>query len=67
MSGQFRVNAPSDPLQRNTRVTFLLDDGSELRFVDQRMFGGLSVSPGGARLPAEIAHIARDLFDGLEG
>jgi formamidopyrimidine-DNA glycosylase len=40
-------------------------DGSarELRFVDQRMFGGLSVSPGGAELPAEIAHIARDLLD----
>lgn len=35
----------------------------ELRFVDQRMFGGLSVSPGGAELPAEIAHIARDLLD----
>jgi len=35
----------------------------ELRFVDQRMFGGLSVSAGGAELPAEIAHIARDLLD----
>jgi formamidopyrimidine-DNA glycosylase len=27
------------------------------------MFGGLSVSPGGAELPPEIAHIARDPFD----
>jgi len=35
----------------------------ELRFVDQRMFGGLSVSVGGAELPAEIAHIARDPLD----
>jgi len=35
----------------------------ELRFVDQRMFGGLSVSPGGAELPPEIAHIARDPLD----
>ena len=34
-----------------------------LRFVDQRMFGGLSVSPGGAELPPEIAHIGRDPFD----
>ena len=32
----------------------------ELRFVDQRMFGGLSLSPGGADVPAEIAHIAPD-------
>ena len=36
---------------------------SELRFVDQRMFGGLSVSVGGAELPPEIAHIARDPMD----
>lgn len=36
---------------------------SELRFVDQRMFGGLLVSAGGADLPAEIAHIARDPLD----
>jgi len=36
---------------------------TELRFVDQRMFGGLSVSRGGADLPAEIAHIARDPLD----
>ncbi|HEU4811559.1 MAG TPA: bifunctional DNA-formamidopyrimidine glycosylase/DNA-(apurinic or apyrimidinic site) lyase [Nocardioides sp.] len=35
----------------------------ELRFVDQRMFGGLSVSTGGAELPPEIAHIARDPLD----
>jgi formamidopyrimidine-DNA glycosylase len=35
----------------------------ELRFVDQRMFGGLSVSAGGAELPPEIAHIARDPLD----
>jgi len=31
--------------------------------VDQRMFGGLSVSAGGAVLPPEIAHIARDPLD----
>jgi formamidopyrimidine-DNA glycosylase len=35
----------------------------ELRFVDQRMFGGLAVSEGGAVLPPEIAHIARDPLD----
>ena len=38
-------------------------EGRELRFVDQRMFGGLSVSAGGAELPPEIAHIARDPLD----
>jgi formamidopyrimidine-DNA glycosylase len=38
-------------------------DGRELRFVDQRMFGGLSISGGGAELPPEISHIARDPLD----
>ncbi len=39
------------------------DGGPDLRFADQRMFGGLWLSPGGAELPVEVAHIARDLFD----
>jgi formamidopyrimidine-DNA glycosylase len=38
-------------------------DVPELRFVDQRMFGGLAVSSGGGELPPEIAHIARDPMD----
>ncbi len=63
MSGQFRINVPTAPLQRHTRVLFDLDDGAQLRFVDQRMFGGLSLAPDGAELPAAVAHIARDLFD----
>lgn len=63
MSGQFRVDAAGAPLQRHVRVRVGLDDGRELRFVDQRMFGGLSLSRGGAELPSEIARIGRDLFD----
>lgn len=64
MSGQFRTAQPGVPDPRNTRVRFTFaDGGAELRFVDQRMFGGLSLSVGGADLPAEIAHIARDPFD----
>jgi formamidopyrimidine-DNA glycosylase len=35
----------------------------EMRFVDQRMFGGLAFSDGGAELPPEIVHIARDPID----
>jgi formamidopyrimidine-DNA glycosylase len=64
MSGQFRVVDTDAPLVPNTRITFSFADGEPgLRFVDQRMFGGLSLSPGGAELPPEIAHIARDPFD----
>lgn len=62
MSGQFRVNAPGDDDQRHVRVRLGLGE-RELRFVDQRMFGGLALSLDGAQLPAEIAHIALDPFD----
>src|SRR4029079_7308142 len=64
MSGQFLVADASLHDQRNTRIRFVFDDdGPEVRFVDQRMFGGLSLSEGGADLPPEIAHVARDPFD----
>jgi formamidopyrimidine-DNA glycosylase len=69
MSGQMLVQPTSAPDERHLRVRFGLephrDVSLELRFVDQRMFGGLSVSPGGAELPPEIAHIARDPLDPL--
>ena len=63
MSGQFRSDLPGTSLQPNTRVIWDLDDGRQLRFVDQRMFGGVWLSPEGADLPAEVTHIALDPFD----
>jgi len=63
MSGQMLVQRPGAPDERHLRVRLTLEGGTELRFVDQRMFGGLSVSRGGAELPSEIAHIARDPLD----
>ena len=72
MSGQLLVQLPGRPDERHLRVRFVLGgldmggpalDPLELRFVDQRMFGGLAISEGGAELPPEIAHIARDPFD----
>jgi formamidopyrimidine-DNA glycosylase len=63
MSGQMLVQPAGAPDEKHLRVRFLFEDQTELRFVDQRMFGGLSFSPGGAELPDEIAHIARDLLD----
>jgi formamidopyrimidine-DNA glycosylase len=62
MSGQLLVQPVGHPDERHLRVRLGLGD-RELRFVDQRMFGGLAVSEGGAELPPEIAHIARDPFD----
>jgi formamidopyrimidine-DNA glycosylase len=68
MSGQLLVQPPAAPAERHLRVRLVLegaDEGRELRFVDQRMFGGLGISSGGAELPAEMAHIARDPLDPL--
>jgi formamidopyrimidine-DNA glycosylase len=66
MSGQLLMQPAeaADGPHLRVRITFT-DGGPELRFVDQRTFGGLSVSEGGAELPDEIAHIARDPMDPL--
>jgi formamidopyrimidine-DNA glycosylase len=64
MSGQLLMQPADAPDEVHLRVRFTFaDGGAQLRFVDQRTFGGLSVSEGGATLPAEIAHIARDPID----
>jgi formamidopyrimidine-DNA glycosylase len=64
MSGQLLVQPSDAPDERHLRVRFRLGpEPIDLRFVDQRMFGGLSFSPGGADLPAELTHIARDPLD----
>ncbi|WP_428961486.1 bifunctional DNA-formamidopyrimidine glycosylase/DNA-(apurinic or apyrimidinic site) lyase [Micromonospora fluostatini] len=64
MSGQLLVQPHDAADELHLRVRFrFADAGPELRFVDQRTFGGLAVSAGGADLPAEIAHIARDPMD----
>ena len=63
MSGQMLVQPPGVPDERHLRVRLTLGDDLELRFVDQRMFGGLALSDGGAVIPPEIAHIARDPLD----
>ena len=69
MSGQLLVQPSNAVDERHLRVRMTFSDGRrELRFVDQRTFGGLLVAPlvedgrGGA-IPAPVAHIARDPLD----
>jgi formamidopyrimidine-DNA glycosylase len=61
MSGQLVIGDPGRPLTAHARARFTFADGGpDLRFVDQRTFGHLAFAPGGAELPAAIAHIAPD-------
>jgi formamidopyrimidine-DNA glycosylase len=69
MSGQLLVRPTSAPDETHLRVRFTFTDSdagtasTELRFVDQRTFGGLALAEGGAELPPVISHIARDPLD----
>jgi formamidopyrimidine-DNA glycosylase len=68
MSGQLLVEEPEAPDELHLRARFVFTDGGrELRFVDQRTFGGLAVedAPEGRPdgLPARLAHIAVDPLD----
>lgn len=84
MSGQLLIEDSSAPDEKHLRVRFRLSEGTgkplpdELRFVDQRMFGGVFLAelvatsdglPGGLAetplplIPEEAAHIARDPLD----
>jgi formamidopyrimidine-DNA glycosylase len=66
MSGQLLMQPAEAEDEKHLRIRFTFTDGgTQLRFVDQRTFGGLAVAEGGAELPDEIAHIARDPMDPL--
>ena len=67
MSGQLLVEKPDEPDEVHLRARFTFTDGGrELRFVDQRTFGGLAVeaTPPAGGLPPRLAHIAIDPLDG---
>ena len=68
MSGQLLMVPPEAPIEAHLRVRIGFDDaGHELRYVDQRTFGGLAVEPligaNGSAVPRSVVHIARDPID----
>jgi len=71
MSGQLLVQPQAAPDETHLRIRVGFADalGTELRFVDQRTFGGLSLEPAAdadpEATPLSIAHIARDPLDPL--
>jgi len=70
MSGQLLVRPTGGAAERHLRVRLVLQPGAgsplDLRFVDQRTFGGLSVAPlavslaDGACVPEPVRHIGVD-------
>lgn len=67
MSGQMLIVPKRSPLQKHVRARIDFGDRkNELRFIDQRTFGWLSVDPlvesGNGELPEPCAHIAPDIF-----
>ncbi|GAA1889779.1 bifunctional DNA-formamidopyrimidine glycosylase/DNA-(apurinic or apyrimidinic site) lyase [Lapillicoccus jejuensis] len=71
MSGQLLVEAADAPDEKHLHARFRFDDdGPELRFVDQRTFGGMQLAelvggPGDDpddEVPTTVAHIAPDPF-----
>lgn len=71
MSGQLLVELPGTPDEKHLRIRVgFADADRELRFVDQRTFGGLAVAGlvddgSGGAVPETVAHIARDPLDPL--
>jgi formamidopyrimidine-DNA glycosylase len=67
MSGQLLAVESTGPDGPHLRARFRFDDdGLELRFVDQRTFGGLSLADSGLSadgVPTELAHVAPDPFE----
>jgi formamidopyrimidine-DNA glycosylase len=65
MSGQLLVEDAEAPDEKHLHARFRFTDGGpELRFVDQRTFGGLALTDLDADgIPTTIAHIAPDLLE----
>ncbi|BDT96688.1 formamidopyrimidine-DNA glycosylase [Nocardia sputorum] len=67
MSGQMLVQPMDAPLEKHAHIRATFGDGTQLRFVDQRTFGGWALAPlvevDGTLVPQPVAHIARDPLD----
>lgn len=61
MSGQMLLRPAHEPDENHLRVRFRFRDGDpELRFVDQRTFGGLFIDELVGDIPASLQHIGVD-------
>jgi formamidopyrimidine-DNA glycosylase len=68
MSGQMLVQSADAPLEKHAHIVAeLLPGRRQLRFIDQRTFGGWALAPlvevDGTVVPEPVSHIARDPLD----
>jgi formamidopyrimidine-DNA glycosylase len=66
MSGQLLVVDGDTPPEKHLRVRLRFEDGGpDLRFVDQRTFGHVMLTPLAGDVPEPISHIAPDPFEAV--
>lgn len=64
MSGQVLLETSSIPLHSHVRIRLKLNDKKrDMRFVDQRLFGGMQLDVLTGDVPTSIRHIAFDPFE----
>lgn len=64
MSGRLIVVEPQEPLAPHTHVIFRLSSGKELRYQDQRTFGGFHlIGPDKVGMPAGLLTLGPEPFD----
>ncbi|MFT4147570.1 MAG: bifunctional DNA-formamidopyrimidine glycosylase/DNA-(apurinic or apyrimidinic site) lyase [Micrococcaceae bacterium] len=60
MSGQLLIQAPDKAISKHTKIILSLSNKKQLRFVDQRIFGGMFLDQLQQGIPCKILHIAAD-------
>ncbi|HXF12114.1 MAG TPA: bifunctional DNA-formamidopyrimidine glycosylase/DNA-(apurinic or apyrimidinic site) lyase [Terriglobales bacterium] len=65
MTGSLRVSTPDVPVEKHTHAIVKLSSGRELRFIDPRRFGRLSVIEEFAAPGSEPLHISFEDFSNL--
>lgn len=65
MTGAVRIVPPKTPRLKHEHVTFVLDNGLELRFEDPRRFGSIQAEklPDNSDDPASLFHLGPEPFD----
>ena len=65
MSGRFAVGSPSSEVEPHTHFRAMLDDGSEIRFIDPRTFGFISAVDEDEMTESGVARLGPDAWANL--